>query len=138
MQMVPQPSFNGGYTRSFDSSYQGESGYTTGIEDNLLALQDVSVVQQNFNATNCNVGNVWNVKRKVAEQIQTKHWAKEYNVESYESTPWIQAIYFELSTKCDEFKGIFVSKALDSTPVGWVHDINRGNSRQVDRHPMND
>ena len=72
MQMVPQPSFNGGYTRSFDSSYQGESGYTTGIEDNLLALQDVSVVQQNFNATNCNVGNVWNFWLKVAQHIQNQ------------------------------------------------------------------
>ena len=53
MQMAPQTSFNTTYaTRSYDSSYQGESGYTTGIEDNLM--QDVSIMTPNFNTTSTN------------------------------------------------------------------------------------
>ena len=92
--MTPQTSFNTTYpTRSYDSSYQGESGYTTGIEDNLM--QDVSVMPQNFSTTSSSVAKLEFTNGNATDQ-------------SYENQAWIQVTYYELSQKCDEFKGMFL------------------------------
>ena len=94
MQMTPQTSFNTTYpTRSYDSSYQGESGYTTGIEDNLM--QDVSIMPQNFSTTSSSVAKLEYTNGNTTDQ-------------SYESQAWIQVTYYELSQKCDEFKGMLL------------------------------
>merc|ERR1712227_1132509 len=53
-----------------------------------------TVAAQNFNAINCNI-------------------VKEHHTDSYENLPWIQAVYFELSIKCETFRGYSPTISID-------------------------
>ena len=58
-------------------------------------MQDVSIMPQNFSTTSSSVAKLEYTNGNTTDQ-------------SYESQAWIQVTYYELSQKCDEFKGMFL------------------------------